>query len=235
MSILKKLFGSSNNTKATIEKEIHKTNYESDGYLNLGQSIFPVLRAKTDSKLLISEKVNPILKDNFIDDIVVCYVLDIGENFELISENHLKKINLTIDNIKEVASRNLINQFNENIKISVQDHRDKNTEMRPFLSIEFNSNLNPSVMLLEEFWEKKAPEILKSETIAISMPAKNIFYFTSLEDIVSFDTMTYWGNILYEASIEENLQLTKNSYIRKNGKWILWDNTEQHLEKLLKK
>lgn len=235
MSIFKKLFGSSKTAKATTDKEIKKTDYESDGYINLGKSIFPVLRSKTDSKLLISENINPILKDDFIDDIVVCHVLDIGDNFELISENHLKKFNLTKQDVKDVAFRNLINQINENIKIKVEDHRDKNPEMRPFLSVEFNSNLNPSIMLLEEFWETNAKEITKSDIIAVSMPAKNLFYFTTLEDIVSFDTMTYFGNVLYEASIEDNLHLTQNVYVRKNGNWILCDKTDKQIEKLLQK
>lgn len=233
MSIFKKIFGSKQ-TEKTADELIKKTDFESEGYINLGKSIYPVLRDINDVKLAISEGINPIIKDAFIDGIVVCYILDSGDNFELISENHLKQFHLTKDDVKSVAFRNLINQINSNIKIKVEDHTAKNPDMRPFLSVEFNTNLNPSIMLLDEFWETKAKEITKSDILAVAMPAKNLFYFTTLEDIVSFDTMTYFGKVLYEASIEDNLHLTKNIYVRKNGNWILCDKTDEQIEELLK-
>jgi uncharacterized protein YtpQ (UPF0354 family) len=235
MNIFKKIFSSSRKKEEITDKHIKKTDYESEGYVNLGKSIYPVLRDKNDAKFSISENINPIIKDNFIEGVVICYILDIGDNFELISENHLKQFNLTKDDVKNVAYRNLINQINGNINIKVEDYRDKNPEMRPFFSVEFNSNLNPSIMLLDEFWETNAKEITKSDILAVSMPAKNLFYFTTLEDIVSFDTMTYFGNVLYEASLEDNLHLTQNTYVRKNGKWILCDKTDEQVEELLEK
>lgn len=234
MSIFKKIFGSKQTEKIPNEN-IEKRDYKSEGYINLGKSIYPVLKDVNDAKLAISEKINPIIKDAFAEGIVICYILDTDENFELISENHLKSFNLTKEDVKNVAYRNLTNQVNSNIKIKVEDHRDKNPEMRPFFSVEFNSNLNPSIMLLDEFWESNAKEITKSDILAVSMPAKNLFYFTSLEDIVSFDTMTYFGKVLYDASILDNLQLTQNVYVRKNGNWILCDKSDEQIDKLLRK
>jgi hypothetical protein len=48
----------------------------------------------------------------------------------------------------------------------------------------------------------------------------------------SFRTMRPVANQMYDASVEDGIHLTKNTYIRKNGKWILFLDTPEQMEEL---
>ncbi len=68
--------------------------------------------------------------------------------------------------------------------------------------------------------------------IAVSIPAKNVLYFSDILKMESFRTMRPVANQVYKASVEDRLELSKNTYIRKNGKWILFLNTEAQFNEL---
>jgi hypothetical protein len=48
----------------------------------------------------------------------------------------------------------------------------------------------------------------------------------------SFRTMRPVADQLYESSIEDGIALTTNTYIRKNGKWILFLDTDEQMADL---
>jgi hypothetical protein len=112
------------------------------------------------------------------------------------------------------------------------DLSDQNPQIKPFYRVEMDNNFNPSMMLLDEFWETTAKQIVKSDTIAVSIPAKNILFFSDMKLMESFRTMRPVANQMYDSSVQDNIQLTKNTYIRKNGKWILFLDTEEQMAEL---
>jgi uncharacterized protein YtpQ (UPF0354 family) len=228
MSFLSKLFGKNQPGNKALDTPIDEVKKDREGYVNVGQSIFPIIKSEDDPKIKMPLN-NPVLTEKIADGIVLCYVLDMGDTFEMISQKHLTEFGLTIEDVKKVAMRNLVNKVNANCKIKVMDFSDQNPQIKPFYSIHMDNNFNPSMMLIDEFWETNAKEIVKSDTIAVSIPAKNIIFFSDMKLMESFRTMRPVANQMYESSVEDRIQLTKNTYLRKNGKWILFLDTEEQM------
>lgn len=105
-------------------------------------------------------------------------------------------------------------------------------ESKTFYKLEMDANYPPSMMLVDELWDNTAKEIVKSDTIAVSIPAKNLLFFSDMKLMESFRTMRPVAEHMYQASIKDNIHLAKNTYIRKNGKWILFLDTAEQMEEL---
>lgn len=234
MGLFDKLFGKKESKPATqsLETPIADVKKDREGYVNVGQSIFPVIKPSDDPRIKMSANNNPILTDPLSEGIVTCYVLDMGDNFEMLSQSHLQSFGLTIEDVRNVAIRNLINKVNANCKIGIMDFSDQNPAIKPFFKVDMDNNFNPSMMLLDEFWESTAKNIVKSDTIAVSIPAKNLLFFSDMKLMESFRTMRPVANQMYDASVNDGIALTTNTYIRKNGKWILFLDTEEQMAEL---
>lgn len=234
MGLFDKLFGKKESKPATqsLDTPISDVKKDREGYVNVGQSIFPVIKTSDDPRIKMSVNNNPILTDPLSEGIVTCYVLDMGDNFEMLSQSHLQSFGLTIEDVRNVAIRNLINKVNANCKIGIMDFSDQNPAIKPFFKVDMDNNFNPSMMLLDEFWESTAKNIVKSDTIAVSIPAKNLLFFSDMKLMESFRTMRPVANQMYDASVNDGIALTTNTNIRKNGKWILFLDTEEQMAEL---
>ena len=247
MSLFKKLFGSktekrvpekenlANQEKTNpLDKPIEEIKKEREGYVSLGRSIFPVIKNADDPRITMSQNNpgNKIITSPIAEGIVKCYVLDIGEKFEMISEAHLKQFGLDKEVVDNTALRNLTDKFNQRNGISVQDFSQQSPQAKPFYKLEMDANYPPSMMLIDEFWDNTAKEIVKSDRIAVSIPAKNLLFFSDFRLMESFRTMRPVAEHMYNASIQDNIQLTTNTYVRKDGKWIKFENTPEQMEEL---
>ena len=258
MSFIKRLFGNkkekatlktNDNSKVNEIKEtepkidssrndglntpIEEVKKNTEGYISLGRSIFPVIKSTEDEGIKLTNNINPLIKREIAEGLVVCYVIDIGDKLERISQSHLKQFNLDAETIHNTAMRNLVNKVNENCKIKVHDYSSSNPDIKPFFEIEFDRNYNPSIMLLDEFWETTAKEVTKSNLVAVSIPATNIIFLSDFKLMESFRTMRPVANKLFDGSVQDRLQLTKETYIRKNNKWIRFLDTEEQFMELM--
>lgn len=227
MGLFNKLFGKkeSTSTKQSVDTPISEVQKDRESYLNVGQSIFPMIKSIDDPRISMVSNSNPLITEALSEGIVTCYALDTGDNYEMLSQSHLLNFGLTIEDIRVVAMRNLIKKVNENCQISVLDLSEQNPAIKPFYQIEMDADFNPSMMLLDQFWETTAKDIVKSDTIAVSIPAKNLLFFSDMKLMESFRTMRLVAKQMYDASISDGIALTTNTYIRKNGKWILFLDT----------
>ncbi|WP_324026492.1 DUF1444 family protein [Maribacter sp. BPC-D8] len=235
MSFLKKLFKKepvNHKVKKGLETPVEEIKKEREGYVSIGRSIFPVIKSVDDERIKMSQNKNPIIMEPIAEGIVKCYVLDMGDKFEMISQSHLDQFNFDREIVDNTAMRNLTDRFNERNSVSVQDFSQQNTESKPFYKLEMDANYPPSMMLVDEFWDNTVQQIVKSDTIAVSIPAKNLLFFSDMKLMESFRTMKPVAKHMYDASVQDNIQLTENTYIRKNGKWILFLDTPEQMEEL---
>lgn len=158
--------------------------------------------------------------------------MDIGDKYEMISESHLKQLGLDKEIVDNTAIRNLVDKFNEKNGISIQDFSQYNPKSKPFYKLEMDANYPPSMMLIDQFWDNTAKEIVKSDRIAVSIPAKNLLFFSDYRQMESFRTMRPVAQQMYDASIEDNIHLTTNTYIRKDGQWIKFEDTPEQMAEL---
>lgn len=233
MGLFGKLFGKKEDKpKTTLETPIEDYKKEREGSVNLGQSIYPIFKRKDDPKVNLLKGNQDIIKVDFLEDLYLCFNLDMGSHYEIIQNELLEKTNLTIDELKAAAIRNLVNKINVDCKVGIQDFSQNIEGAKPFYSIQFDNDLNAMMFLVDDFWETTAKEIAKSDRIAVSMPAKNIIYFSDMRLMESFRTMRPVASHMFNASIEDHIQLTDKTYIRKDGKWILFLDTDEQMAEL---
>ncbi len=111
---------------------------------------------------------------------------------EMIADSHLKDFGLKLEDVKAVALRNLKNKLNQNCKIGTMDLSAMNPQIKPFFKVEMDANYNPSIMLIDEFWEQAAKPAAKTDLIAVSIPAKNLLFFS---DLKLREATTIWNSI----------------------------------------
>ncbi len=233
MKFLSKLFKKKEETsKMSMETSIENYKKERDGGVSIGQSIYPIFKRKDDPKINLLKGSQEVIKIDFLDDLYLCFNLDMGAHYEMVQYELLEKTNLTIEDLKATALRNLTNKVNFSCKVGVEDFSEGIPQAKPFYSVQFDNDLNASIFLLDNFWDTQAQEIAKSDRIAVTLPAKNLIYFSDMRLMESFRTMRPVGIHMFNASKEEKIHLTDKTYIRKNGKWILFLDTEEQLEEL---
>jgi len=233
MSFFKKLFGQNETeVKRSLNTPISEIQKEREGSINIGQSIYPIIKRKDDPKLNLLKGDQKVLTEELVEGLFLCFNLDMGSHYEMIQQDFLAKTNLKIEDLKAAAMRNLVNKVNQNCKVGLEDFSEGIPGAKPFYSVQFDVDLNTSIFLLDDFWENNAKEIVNSDRIAVSMPAKNIIYFSDMRLMESFRTMRPVASHMYKASIEDNIHLTENTYIRKDGRWVLFLDTADQLEEL---
>jgi uncharacterized protein YtpQ (UPF0354 family) len=219
-------------SKTTLNTSIEDYKKQNEGSVNIGQSIYPIFKRKDDQKINLLKGKQEVIKIDYLEDLYLCFNLDLGDHYEMVKYDLLEKTNLTIEELKSAAIRNLVNKINIDCKIGIEDFSENIKDAKPFYSIHFDNNLNSMIFLIDEFWETTAKEIVKSDRIAVTMPAKNLIYFSDMRLMESFRTMRPVGKHMFKASIEDNIHLTENTYIRKEGKWILFLDAEEQFEEL---
>ncbi len=216
----------------TLKTPIEEYKKQQEGAVNIGQSIYPIFKRKDDPKIHLLKGEQDIIKIDLLDDLYLCFNLDMGTHYEMIQNDLLQKTNLTIHELKAAALRNLVNKINLGCRVGTEDFSENIPQAKPFYSIQFDSNLNAMMFLVDDFWETTAQQIVKSDRIAIAMPAKNLIYFSDMRLMESFRTMRPVATHMFNASIEDGIHLTDKTYIRKDGKWVLFLDTEEQMADL---
>jgi uncharacterized protein YtpQ (UPF0354 family) len=188
----------------------------------LGKRIFPLVRSAKDPRFSKNRMTsNVFITSELADGIVMVYGLDIGDNFEIINENHCERFHIDKEELFSIAKRNLLNKTSGNIDIEQVDFSQNIENAQPFYRARLDDNLDTSLMLIDEFWEHVSA-MLKTDLIAVNLPAKNLLYFASLEQMLSFRTMRPVSRNMYDVSRKDGIEITPDTYIRKNGKWVLF-------------
>jgi len=122
MGLFDKLFGKKENTqKTSLETPIEEYKKKQEGSVNIGQSIYPIFKRKDDPKINLLKGEQEVIKIDFLDDLYLCFNLDMGSHYEMVQNDILQKTNITFDDLKAAAIRNLINKINTSCKVGVED------------------------------------------------------------------------------------------------------------------
>jgi len=199
--------------------------------ISVGKNIFPMIKPADDSRILASRFTsNPVITRELAEGIVVTYGLDLGQGFETITTKHCKQFCISHQELAAISARNLLTRTDGRINVEKMDFSSSIPEAEPFYRARLDNNLDSSVMLVDNFW-KQAATMLKTDLIAVTLPAKNTLYFADYHSIFSFRLMRPFSGRMYEASKQDRIEISPNTYVRKNNRWILFDDTEkQHME-----
>jgi len=220
-------------SKQTDSNEQKEEVQSNENQLRIGEIIYPAIKRADDSRILLSKQGgDPIVTKDFCDGLVVVYSLDLGSRFEMVSSELLKKHNATIEDLDIAAMRNLRKKV-ASVKMLNIDPPDNIEGGKSFTRILLDNNFDPSLMLIEELWPQFS-ELVQDKVIGVSIPAKNILAISKFsDDNIAFRTMRLFANHMYSVSTKDGIQLTDDSYIWKNGRWIKFLNTEEQFLELV--
>ena len=199
--------------------------------VSVGRSIYPMIKSADDARIIASRhSPNPIITRDLAEGIVVTYALDVGTNFEFITPSHCQQFAINDDDLIALSERNLLARSQGKINVEKMDFTATIPEAEPFYRVRLDNNLDSSIMLVDDFWKHVCSE-LRTELVAVTLPAKNILFFADYHKIFSFRLMRPFSGKMYEASKQDHIEISPNTYIRKDGRWILFNDTEkQHIE-----
>ncbi|MDM1404947.1 DUF1444 family protein [Myroides marinus] len=229
MGIFSKLFGNKQHqvTSSTTSKN---TNKQQKNDLSC---LYPQIRSTVDSSFIEDITNSDVLTENFVDGLVICYVLDNGEGFEQLTKRHLIEYGVEFEEVRKIAYQNLRQRFKKHSQVGEFELDGEEMDRAPFYTINFDDNLNASVMLIEPFWRIDATSTVNSDLIAISIPAMDICLFTNFREQEDFNLMRGMGQGAYITAKSKEREVTEKIYIHKNGEWVLYLDTSEQLGELL--
>ena len=224
MSFLKKLFGKTDQEKEIVQNkhEQPERNLEKEGYVNLGRSIFPLVRNKNESKFTMQMPVgSELCVEPIAGDLLVVYVVDTKNGFEYFNNNLVAKYGQTFEELKKAGLRNLFDKTDGNLQIQTMDTKDENNpEGLPFYRIILDGVYDVSLLIGDNFLEKMK-EFVKDETIAFSAPRKDVLLLSSVSNKYTLTQMALTAGTLFINATNENNEtaLSNKILIRKNKQW----------------
>jgi uncharacterized protein YtpQ (UPF0354 family) len=220
--------------KQRQEKNPKESNQAKPDELKLGEIIYPTIKLKSDEKIVASKKTsNPIIYKHFAEDLVIAYSIDLGNTFELVSQDTAKEYNVSLEDFHMAAMRNLRKKVNTSLSKMKIDPPSSIEGGKSFTRILLDNNFDSSLVLVEELWPQFS-EMVDDKVVGVSIPAKNILAISSFsDDNISYRTMRLFGKSMYKSSIKDGIEITDESYVWKDGEWYKFLDTEDQFLKLV--
>jgi uncharacterized protein YtpQ (UPF0354 family) len=229
MGFFKKLFGKTENQPENKSNVLYDTDLERQGYINLGKSIFPLVRNKNESKFTIQMPAGSELCTREIaGDLLIVYVVDAGENFQYCNHNMFEKYGLGFQDLEKTGLRNLFAKTDGNLKIQTIDTKDENNpDSLPFFRVILDGVYDVSLLIGENFLDKMQ-ELVNDDTVAFAAPRKDVLLLSPVKNKYTLAQMALTAGSLFINAVNENNNTSLSNYIllRKEGKWIPYENSD---------
>lgn len=228
MSFFKKLFGKTSQEE-TPKDLAYNPDLEKQGYINLGKSIFPLVRNRNESKFTMQMPPGSELCTKLIaGDLLIVYVVDAGENFQYFNYGMLEKYNLPFEELEKTGLRNLFAKTDGNLKIQTIDTKDENNpDAAPFLRVILDGTYDISLLAGPNFLEKMK-DVVNDEAVAFAAPRKDVLLLSPVKYKYTLMQMALTAGSLYSNAVtaDDNTSLSNAILIRKDGDWIAHENNE---------
>jgi len=229
MSFLKKLFGKTEPIvqpqQTTVQPE--KT-LEQQGYINLGRSIFPLVRNMTESKFTMEmPKGSELCTKPIAGDLLVVYVIDRETGFEYFNHSMVEKYGQSFEELEKAGLRNLFDKTDGNLQIQTIETKDeKNPDGMPFFRIILDGTYDVSLLIGQNFLNKMK-EVVNDEVVAFAAPRKDVLLLSPASNKLTLAQMGLTAGSLYINAVNENnnTALSNQILIRKNGQWTAYENS----------
>lgn len=124
-----KLFGNKQH-QVTSSTTARNTNKQQKNELSC---LYPQIRSTEDSSFIEDITNSGALTENFVEGLVICYVLDNGEGFEQLTKRHLIEYGVEFEEIRKIAYQNLVQRFKKHSQVGDFELDGQETEWPPFI------------------------------------------------------------------------------------------------------
>lgn len=140
----------------------------------------------------------------------VSYVVDQGDYYEYVQSRHLAEANITKEQLHEIGLKNLIPIIES--KTRIQQYGDVH-------GFSCDKYFEASIILHERWWNKTLRELAPNGYV-VALPARN---FLGVCDTKSQAGIAMLRNLAANAFAKETHPITRDLYIRRDGKWEVYN------------
>jgi len=229
MGFLRKIFGKTEQPVETQQSTVQpEKTLEQQGYINLGRSIFPLVRNKTGSKFTMQmPKGSELCTKPIAGDLLVVYVVDTEKGFEYFNYGMVERYGQTFEELEKAGLRNLFDKTNGNLQIQTIDTKNEsNPDGLPFYRIILDGMYDVSLLIVQNFLDKMK-EVAKDDVVAFAAPRKDVLLLSPASNKLTLTQMGLTAGSLYINAVNENnnTALSNQILIRKNGQWTAFENS----------
>ena len=203
--------------KSALDEPIDSFKKEVVSYTNVGQNVFPIVKAYDDR---LFNSPSEIAYYDLQNGLRIVFGIDVEDKFIILDKAQLEKMNLNQEEIAEVANRNLRILASGKCDIGVKDFSKIDSKLEPFYTLKTSKPISPSLMLIDEFWNDQLLKVIKDKDIIISMPSKDDIYFCSLKNEGSFWALRIITEKKFEQAKNEGNELSPFIFTRRDNRWM---------------
>jgi hypothetical protein len=160
------------------------------------------------SKVYHHPSFKPIVK-NICEDLNYLYAIDKDYSYEIIQEDKLLELNITEEELHEIALTN----FRQLLSTNLKAQGDKNG-----LMFMVNGNLEAGLVLIDEIWDQVENQI--GEQIVIAVPSRDVIVATGKSNRRMIESFNERAKIILNSG---DHPLSRNWFVRNNKKWELFE------------
>lgn len=221
MSFIKKLLGLGSTERVVNRPAMVSTKS------NVIDNVIPSVISKTDECLSAMHAGEVLLIDEFAEGLVICYVVEREGGRELVSNLLLKEFDATEEDVRKLAFRNFTKHFKANHQIGEMEFDDTSLNDLDIHTVWYDCDFEPSVMLMDDFWDITVPKMLKADTVAVIIPSVDVCMFMAVRSSEGLCSFKRIAESFYVSTTMSNSEVSDSVYIRNNNEWIKFSDTDE--------
>lgn len=154
----------------------------------------------------LSRKDQPVVR-SFLDNLHICYLVDKGQSYEYIQNFHLEEAEISANELHQIGLRNLE-------RLVAQ----RTSRVQPYGNVyafQMGGDFEASVMLLDEFWDKRFREFVVGQYAAV-VPTRDILAFCDAHSDTAIEELKLVVSRVWPSG--DHL-ISDKIYIRQNNTW----------------
>ena len=152
----------------------------------------------------LSEEDSPV-ECPLAADLIVLYAYDLDTYFAMVSQGDLADLGVSVEELHARSVQNL-----RALNLEVQAHSGERCKM-----LTAGGNFEAALVLLPELWD--SIETMVDGAVVISVPARDVVYFTGDAEKENLAELRTWTSKLLELA---DKPLSRAFLCRKNGAWV---------------
>lgn len=156
--------------------------------------------------IVLSQDDSPVLRP-FSDPLLVSYVVDAGESYELVQYRHLAEEGIDEAALHRIGLENLAQLAN-----------DRSTRVQPYgniFAVMMGGDFEASLILLDALWDEHFRQFVGGD-YAVAVPARDVLAFCDASSMAGLDELRHVIHRVFPAG--DHL-LSDRLHVRRQGTW----------------
>lgn len=158
--------------------------------------------------ITVSRTETPVLR-SYVEPLLLSYVVDAGNYFELVQERHLEQDGLDDQTLHRIGLKNLAQLVGQR-PTRVHPYRD-------IFAVTMGGDFEASLLLLDPLWDQHFRQFVRGDYAAV-VPARDVLAFCDASSTAGLDELRQVVQRVFPGG---DHVLSDRLYVRRSGSWSL--------------